>query len=156
MAPDVLDVATLPETLRYAAGLAAYAERVIVVPKAVGVMPQLPREPWLVVGYSVPTRYGGSDAQMAELAGWPVHLLGGSPGRQLALAPYLHVVSADGNAATRAAQWGIFFDGHRWVSRTAAAQVVPPGPNLPYRAFELSCRNTVAAWRRCCGVEVPA
>lgn len=148
VAPDVLDLDQLPATLRYAERLARHAERVIVVPKAAGTMQRLPREPWLVVGYSVPTQYGGSEVLMAEMSGWPVHLLGGSPVRQLPLRHYLDVVSVDGNAATRAAEWGTVFDGRRcrWVSGDAAKGLVPGGPDLPYRAFEHSCREIVRAW----------
>lgn len=150
VAPDVLDLSALPETLRYAERLATHAQRVILVPKACGVIERLPRgEAWLMLGYSVPTRYGGSPNLLAEFAGWPVHLLGGSPVRQLPLAHYLDVVSADGNAATQAAEWGTVFDAQRWrwVSGDAAKTLVPAGPDLPYRAFTHSCREIVTAWR---------
>jgi hypothetical protein len=61
----------------------------------------------------VPTKYGGTDLFLSEFDGWPVHLLGGSPNRQLNLAYYLEVVSADGNAATRAAEFGTVFNAGR-------------------------------------------
>lgn len=143
VAPDVLELATLDATLRYAETLAQWAQYVIVVPKAVGVLDRLPREPWLVIGYSVPTKYGGTDLLMAELDGWPVHLLGGSPGKQLNLADYLNVVSADGNAAARAAEYGSVFDAR---TRRWQRSVEPLGPDLPYRAFARSCEQIVRAW----------
>jgi hypothetical protein len=143
VAPDVLELASLAATLRYAESLACWAERVIVVPKARGVMERLPKEPWLVIGYSVPTKYGGTGLLMAEMAGWPVHLLGGSPGRQLNLAYYLTVVSADGNAATRAAEFGTVFDAR---TRGWVAGAEPRGPDLPYRAFARSCEQIMCAW----------
>src|SRR5262249_1751466 len=77
-APDVLDIGDLGWTLRYAESLAHYAQCVVVVPKTPGVLERLPREPWLVVGYSVPTKYGGSDLLMGEISDRSVHLLGGS------------------------------------------------------------------------------
>jgi hypothetical protein len=147
VAPDVLDPAALPETLRYAERLAAHAERVIVVPKVDDVVEALPRDPWLMLGYSVPTKYGGCQLMLGSFAGWDVHLLGGSPVKQLPLAHYLRVVSADGNAAARAAAWGKVFDGRKWLSSAASAAVCPMGPDLPYRAFDLSCRAIVSAWR---------
>jgi hypothetical protein len=144
VAPDVLALDELTPTLRYAESLAEWADRVIIVPKAPGVMERLPREPWLVVGYSVPTKYGGTDLMMAELLGWPVHLLGGLPGRQFDLAHYLDVVSTDGNAAARWAEYGSVFDGRtrRWQHR-----VEPQGADMPYRAFARSCQQIVQMWR---------
>jgi Family of unknown function (DUF6610) len=143
VAPDVVDLDDLCWTLRYAETLAQWAQKVIIVPKAAGVLQALPHEPWLVVGYSVPTQYGGTDLFLSELAGWPVHLLGGSPNRQLNLAYYLNVVSADGNAATRAAEFGTVFNARtrRWDQGAE-----PQGPDLPYRAFARSCEQIQRAW----------
>lgn len=148
VAPDVLGADALPETLRYAERLARHAERVIIVPKCPGVIERLPREPWLVLGYSVPTRYGGADAVLVwEFGGWPVHLLGGSPQAQLTLAAYLDVFSADGNAHQRAAMHGTYWSAARrgWVSRDAEG--MPRGADLPYRAFARSCAEIRRAWR---------
>lgn len=147
VAPDVLDVSDLPATLRYAERLAQDAAHVIVVPKCGGVIERLPREPWLVLGYSVPTRYGGADGVLVwEFSGWPVHLLGGSPQAQLNLAAYVDVFSADGNAHQRAASHGVYWSAARrgWVSRDHAA--MPVGPDLPYRAFARSCAEIMGAW----------
>ncbi len=146
VAPDVLALGDLPATLRYAERLAEHAARVLIVPKVAGVMAALPREPWLMIGYSVPSRYGGADALLlSELAGWDVHLLGGTPAQQLTLAPYLDVVSADGSAATKAARWGTWFCSRRrkWIG---GAEGLPAGPGLPYRTFERSCGEIVRAW----------
>ena len=143
VAPDVVDADDLAWTLSYAETLARWASHVVIVPKVQGIIEQLPREPWLVLGYSVPTKYGGTDLFMSELATWPVHLLGGSPGRQLELANYLNVFSADGNAATRAAEYGTVFDAsrRRWLKGAE-----PIGPDLPYRAFARSCTAIMSAW----------
>lgn len=81
---------------------------------------------------------------MAEMNGWPVHLLGGAPGRQLELAHYLNVVSADGNAAARAAEYGTVFDAR---TRRWQMSVEPRGMDMPYRAFARSCEQIVQAWR---------
>ena len=148
VAPDVLTLDALLETLRYAERLARHAERVIIVPKAPGVMAALPHEPWLVVGYSVPTRYGGADSLLAwEVTGWPVHLLGGSPQAQLRLRAYFDVISLDGNVHQRAARRGVWWSAETggWRTRDAA---VPLGPDLPYRAFRRSCEEIQRAWTR--------
>jgi Family of unknown function (DUF6610) len=143
VAPDVLELDQLTATLAYAERLATHAEHVVIVPKAQGVMGILPREPWLVIGYSVPTKYGGTDLMMAEIVNWPVHLLGGSPRRQFELAHYLNVVSADGNAAARAAEYGTVFDAHtrRW-QKSVESRVA----DMPYRAFARSCQQIVQMW----------
>ena len=143
VAPDVTDLDDMCWTLRYAETLAQWAERVIIVPKCAGLIPCLPHEPWLMLGYSVPTKYGGTDLFLSEFDGWPVHLLGGSPNRQLNLAYYLNVVSADGNAATRAAEFGTVFNGktHQWDQGAE-----PQGEDLPYRAFARPCEQIKRAW----------
>lgn len=148
VAPDLLDRAALCDTLRFAERLAAHAERVIVVPKYPHAVADLPREPWLMLGYSVPTKYGGADGQLLwEWTGWPVHLLGGSPQAQLRLRYYLNVVSADGNAAQGAARRGVWWSARSggWRTRDTA---VPLGPDLPYRCFERSCREIRTAWQQ--------
>lgn len=143
VAPDVLRAADLPATLREAERLAAHAARVIVVPKCAGLVERLPREPWLVVGYSVPTPYGGADGVLlSDLADWPVHLLGGSPRAQLRLARYLNVRSVDGNSHMKAAAFGTFWQAGGWQKGG-----IPRGtPDLPYAAFTCSCANIRAAW----------
>ena len=144
VAPDILDAAALRSTLDYAEAMAQYAQYVVIVPKVPGLLELLPREPWLILGYSVPTKYGGADLLMAEIAGFRVHLLGGSPGRQLNIADYIDVFSADGNAATRAAEYGTVFNAR---TRRWDRSIEPRGPDLPYRAFARSCEQIVQAWQ---------
>lgn len=144
VAPDVLDADALPATLRYAERLAAHADAVVVTPKVYGVLARLPREPWLRVGYSVPTTYGGPGGVLPlEYLGRAVHLLGGSPSQQLRLAQYLTTASADGNVTMKAAGYGSYWERGRWKSKTWTFR----GPDFPYRAFERSCANIAAAWR---------
>jgi hypothetical protein len=148
VAPDIEDRNKITETIRYAEQLARYAQYVIIVPKDYEVIEFLPHEPWLVLGYSVPTKYAGLDM----LGTWdflnrPVHLLGGSPMAQLHLAHYLRVFSADGNSAQGAARHGVFFSARtgEWVSRSPE---IPLGDDLPYRAFRRSCQEIKKAWER--------
>jgi hypothetical protein len=145
VAPDVLTLDALDATLRYAEQLATHAEGIIVVPKVDGVLERLPRLPWLVLGYSVPTRYGSVGSALDwDFHGWPVHLLGGSPQRQMHLSRYLRVTSADGNSHMKAARWGSFWEHGGWASK---ARGLPRDTGGPYRAFALSCTNIAAAWR---------
>lgn len=145
----------LPEVLDWAAEAAQYVARVLIVPKAHGVIAQLPRKVGgaeVILGYSVPTRYAGTEVGVWEFAGWPVHLLGGSPQAQRRLAAYMDVVSVDGNMhnlmATRLCKffdplrqtaggyWAALheFDGRAW------------GVDAPLEAFRRSCKNIFAWW----------
>jgi len=120
-------------------------EEIIVVPKASGLAEAVPPE--YVLGLSVPTRFGATQAPFWEYRGRRVHLLGGSPSRQLWLYAHLGsgVVSVDGNSHLVAARRGTFWDGRRWASRAAGE---PAGPDMLYRAFARSCAHIAAAWQR--------
>lgn len=58
-----------------AAELAAFTERVVVVPHAAGEVEHVPD--WATVGYSTPTRHGATTAPITEYRGRDVHVLGG-------------------------------------------------------------------------------
>jgi len=142
----------LPEVLDWAEEASQWTDAVLIVPKVIGAIERLPRSinarP-LVLAYSVPTRYGASPLPLWELAGWPVHLLGGSPMQQmhvyLHLRPITDVISADGNMLLTSSRYGVFFDASRncWATRDPR---IPIGPDLCYRAFERSCQEIVRAW----------
>jgi len=137
--PDQLD-----DVLAWAEEAAALVEVVLIVPKYSGAIDQLPRSIGgraIRLGYSVPTRYAGTEVPLWEFGGWPVHLLGGNPQNQMALRAYLDVHSADGNAAHRAAcEWCIAWEKGRW-SKTKFY-----GIDAMYVAFDISCRNIMTAW----------
>lgn len=150
----------LPIVLDWAEEAAQYARRVVIIPKVHGGIPRLPRrvgDAEVVLGYSVPTRFGGTATFVAEFAGWPIHLLGGAPHHQIRTWRYLaavaDVVTADGNFAQKmATKWCAF-----WVSRSRGGRH-PHWPTLheydgerwdtdgPYEAFRRSCANIMAAW----------
>jgi hypothetical protein len=135
----------LPEVLDWAQEAAAHVQVVVVIPKAQGIIAHLPRfinGTEVRLGYSVPTRFAGTEVPVWEFTGWPVHLLGGSPQNQLRLARYLNVQSADGNAAQRAALTGIEWRRGKWGRGQADL-----GTDMPYHVFATSCRNIVAAWQ---------
>lgn len=99
----------LSEVLSWAEEAAQHiSEAVLLIPKVSGIIPLLPRriggkDVWLA--YSVPTKYGGSPIPLWEFAGWPIHLLGGSPQAQRDVWRYLRgiadVRSLDGNMAKK-------------------------------------------------------
>jgi len=154
----------LPEVLAWAEEAAAHVETVIIIPKVIGGITQLPRriggKP-VRLGYSVPTKHGGTELPIWEFGDWPVHLLGGSPQQQMKLAQYLNAVSADGNMAHKMATGRILCvwlpDGRRyekghWVAmakyRAREFGLGPVKEDAPYMAFEYSCQNIIAAWRQ--------
>ena len=155
----------LSEVLEWAEEVAPFVSQVVIIPKVQGGIPRIPRQiagRAVVLGYSVPTRYGGTELPLWEFTGWPVHLLGGSPQRQLHAAHYVRVNSADGNYIMKMASRGRFWvpntgykhykalnshfptlveaDGKRWGDGSANA-------NAPYEAFRRSCANIMQAWQ---------
>jgi len=130
---DLEHEAQIGEVLDWAEEASQWAGRVVIIPKFSGAIARLPRRignAEVILGYSVPTRYGATSVPVWEFDGWPIHLLGGSPEMQMALFCLFHraappswmygkarrflqsnwmfaggaeVVSADGNMATRQA-----------------------------------------------------
>lgn len=147
VAGDAETAADLPAVLAQAEALVPFAQDVIVVPKTSGLIDAIPDR--YVLGLSVPTSFGGTQALFLEYYGRRLHLLGGTPHAQMLLWRYFGaaVVSVDGNAAMKAAQFGSFWRDGGWTGGKGAYPVGPPGtPDLPYLTFAESCRNIAAAW----------
>jgi hypothetical protein len=152
----------LPEVLEWAEEAAQHVERVVIVPKVFGIIERLPARIGgadVVLGYSVPTRYAGTEVPTWEFGHRPVHLLGGSPQAQMRLAHYLNVVSADGNMhqmfATRFCMFWVpgtaRYASNRWWPTLREARggmwgSGGPDADAPYEAFRRSCENIAAAW----------
>jgi len=157
----------LADVLDWAEEAAQYVDQVVIVPKVPGGIPRLPHHigaAQVVLGYSVPTRYGGTPLMLWAFAGWPVHLLGGSPQEQMKCWRYLatcsHVQSVDGNTHQYMANRACMF----WVNGTATyarCKYWPTlkeanggerleGPDLNYEAFRRSCANIRQAWEELC------
>ncbi len=124
------------------------SETVIIIPKVSGVIDRIPNtinDKHVVLGYSVPTSYGGTSLLFSEFMNRPVHLLGGDPMKQVELSRYMKVVSADTNYHQKLANRGIVLTyGHPVISDFYA-----PSENtqdIPYKTFELSCMNIKALW----------
>ena len=115
VARDIECISQIDKILGEADKLQKHAKRVIVVPKDPRLESRLhraiPNE--FLLGYSVPTRYGGTTIR-PEAFEWSVHLLGGRPDAQRRLADRMSVVSIDCNRFTYDAQYGDYFDGERF------------------------------------------
>jgi hypothetical protein len=139
VARDVEDRRQLPGILDEAYELAEHATHVIIVPKDESLANELenliPKQ--FLLGYSVPTKYGGTKIAPAAFER-PVHLLGGRPDVQRRLANTLSVVSIDCNRFTLDATFGDFFDG----------QIFRPHPVGGYdRCIQDSIRNINRLWK---------
>lgn len=139
VAQDVIDISDLGRILEQAEELNQYADEVIVVPKDKRLgesLTQLVPDQYLL-GYSVPTKYGGTELELDAFDRRPVHLLGGRPDVQRSLADKLNVVSLDTNRFTLDAAFGDYFDG----------QTFRPHPVGGYEnCLKDSLRNINALW----------
>jgi len=159
---DWEDRVPLSEVLGWAEDAAAYVQTVIIIPKVVGGIPSIPSaiggKP-IRLGYAVGTKskkFKGTPVPTWEFRGRPVHLLGGSPEKQMRLELYLNVVSADCNMMMKQAHERMQF----WVSGTARQAKNRFWPQLKevgdggithdatYEAFGRSCVNIRAAWSK--------
>lgn len=148
------------EVMAWADEAARYVDTVIIIPKVMGGVPRIPetvRGKPVRLGYSVPTSFGGTCLPVWEFGRRPVHLLGGSPGRQLELANYLNVQSIDGNySGLMARQYGQFYannkQGRGKSTEWPKLNEYLDTSNLidvPYYCFRLSHMNIRAAWLGC-------
>lgn len=165
----------LPEVLDWAREAVQYVNVVVIIPKVMDGISYLPRRingKEVRLGYSVKTKFAGTLVPVREFLGWPVHLLGGSPHKQMSLAEVgkdlafateterLNVVSVDGNMHLKMANRG-----HFWTPGIAYYAVNPYWPTLrefygkrygdgtskagaPYEAFRRSCANIMATWQQ--------
>lgn len=139
VAKDVQKLSELPGVLDQAHELLRFANHVIIVPKdrqlAEGLSQRIPSR--FLLGYSVPTRYGGTSIPLSSFRGRAVHLLGGRPDVQLMLAKKLRVFSVDVNRFTLDAAFGDYFDGRTFK----------PHPEGGYvRCLRDSIRNITRCW----------
>jgi len=146
------------EVMAWAGEAAKHVAEVIIIPKVMGGIGRIPEtvngKP-VRLGYSVPTTFGGTALPLWEFGNRPVHLLGGSPKKQLELRRYMNVVSADGNYAQKMATQYNQFYACNGMARTKdrywprLAELHPIDHDAPYHAFTLSCINIRAEWAGC-------
>jgi hypothetical protein len=138
VAQDIVNIDNLWQTLDEAHELRRYADDVIIVPKDIRLTGCLDEAipPEFLLGFSVPTRYGGTAIPMTAFRR-PVHLLGGRPDVQRRVAAVLPVVSIDCNRFTLDASFGDYFDG----------DCFRPHPKGGYdRCLDASIRNINKLW----------
>lgn len=159
---DFENLSQLTDVLGWSEDAAQFVDEVIIIPKISGGIEKLPKriggKP-VRLGYSVPTKHGGTSVPVWEFSGWPVHLLGGSPQAQMKLRHYFDTRSADGNMAQKmATQFCAFFDPRRstrrgyWPTLTdydgTSWRDGEPDADAHVEAFRRSCANIMAMWRQ--------
>jgi hypothetical protein len=116
VAMDILSKRSLPIILKQASVLKKWADKVIIVPKDLKLgrnfTRQIPKE--FILGYSVPSSYGGTTIPLDWFEDREVHLLGGRPDTQFELATKLNVHSLDSNRIAVDARYGRYFDGSKF------------------------------------------
>lgn len=139
--PDIEKAEQLPDVLCKAKSIEGYTENIIFVPK-VDVINEIPDR--YMLGYSVPTKYGGCNISTDRFKGRRAHLLGGSPQKQYNI--YLNlkdeVVSIDGNSYERAAQFGDYWSHQKrgWENSEYS------GPGHYLHNFTRSCLEIREFW----------
>lgn len=141
------------EVMSWASEAALYCNKVVIIPKVPGTVKNIPKrvgKAKVLIGYSIPTKYGGTRVSPEECVGKSVHLLGGSPHRQMEYSLLMDVESTDGNMAHKLAHRGLFWSalpgksGH-WISIKDTGIKIDKDANS--EAFRLSCTNIVKAWK---------
>lgn len=141
----------LQEVLSWSEEAAQYVSIVIIIPKVPGTIRKIPafiNGSMVRLGYSVPTSYGGTYVGLSEFQNRPVHLLGGSPSRQMKLYPYLNVQSTDGNSIQNSAtKWCKIWteDGYIYLDEAIGYR---PEIDANYMAFDISCQNVMQGWTK--------
>jgi hypothetical protein len=139
VARDVEKMRNLPAILDEAFELLQHATHVVIVPKDVKLENELEHviPPVFLLGYSVPTCYGGTKLSISAFKR-PIHLLGGRPDVQRKLAEKANVFSIDCNRFTLDAAFGDYFDGN----------LFRPHPRGGYeQCIRDSLRNMNRIWR---------
>lgn len=115
VARDIFCLSQLDQIMIEAEELAKFSDSVIIVPKDLKFKGQIdniiPKS--YMLGYSVPTRYGGTKLSPTEFTR-PTHLLGGRPDKQRELANKVNTYSFDCNRFTLDAAFGDYFVGDKF------------------------------------------
>lgn len=142
----------LEEVLDWASDVSQYCNDIIVIPKfrgSINLIPEIINGKRVVLGYSVPTKFGGTKVPFGEFGNRPVHLLGGQPHVQIMLLDKLNVVSLDNNyimlkGLTYNCYW-THLESRTWVQLKDAG--IDLDKNSNYLAFTISWMNFMEATR---------
>ena len=145
--PDIFHLSDLDKTVTFALDkLSGKTENIIIVPKICGCIEQLPSElngTQLMLGYSVPTRYGATEVPLWEFQNdFNIHLLGGSPHEQTVIYRYIsNVVSVDISQIQKCARFGKY-----WCNKIQRYIHTNQRGRFVEEMFRKSCKNIKEFW----------
>lgn len=160
----VLDLETesqLKIVMQWAEEVSQICESIVIIPKVPNMIERIPERinsKQIILGYSVPTKYSGTNVNIEEFKNRKVHLLGGSPHKQMQLwkemCKFCEVVSVDGNYMQKMAIYfnkfwtngNAIYAKNRWLPRLDEADGKKWLNDAPYEAFRRSCINIIKAW----------
>ncbi len=137
----------LEQIIDWAWEIAEHAENVIVIPKY-DCIAQLPES--FMLGYSIPTSHGGTPVPVERFKGRRVHLLGGSPNKQIAYWQAIpdEVESLDNNYILKIAGYG-----NAWMPDGSTRSLTELGfgllTNPLFVALVISLGNFAAYFNKC-------
>lgn len=143
----------LSEVLSWTEEISLIVESIVIIPKCTGVIGKLPKivnGKKIILGYSVPTKYGSTSLHPKFFDGWDVHLLGGSPEKQISYKSQMNVVSIDCNYHSMKANkfgeyWTAKIDDKRWWRKLDGQY---SHSERSTKAFEISCNNIFNHWNQ--------
>jgi len=142
------------EVISWAEDISYYCSKIIIIPKYTGCIEKIPysiRGKDVVLGYSVPTSYGATYVPLHEFKNREVHLLGGSPHKQMMLSHSLNVTSADMNMVIKLSKKGLYWQpgidypfgtssrSNHWIPLKGSGEIFE-------EAFRLSLLNIKKSW----------
>lgn len=117
MVPDFLDITQKKDLYKKIRQLKELGiMKIMVCPKFNGAIQYIPS--FCTIAVSIPSRYAGFLPDPKELENRKIHLLGGSPQKQVKYIrdhPNLNILSVDGNAIAKNARWGVHYgERNKW------------------------------------------
>lgn len=114
-APDIFNESDLDTILDLAEELRQYSQNVIIIPKCKDIIERIERK--FMIGFSIPTSYGGTEGLATwDICNYNIHLLGGSPSKQLWYKTYFkNIKSLDGNSYIKIARLSKQYWDMKWI-----------------------------------------
>lgn len=151
---DVDDDNKIDEAKIWAEEIAPSVNKIIMIPKIDFDIPLSIGGKEVIVGYSVPTRYGGTSIPIERYLDRKIHLLGGSPHKQMDIYRKYpkSIYSIDGNyhqamAIRHNKVWERNYK-RAYGKWTKLSDYLGEKCDFdcPYRAFDISCENIIKEW----------
>ena len=138
------------EVIEWAEEASQYVDVIQIIPKVNSIIKKIPQHingKQIILGYSIPTKFGKTDVPVKEFKNWEIHLLGGTPHKQFEvwkeMKKICFIKSIDGNyyrlKATKFCEY--WKSPGKWVADGYQNKV-----NAHYECFKKSCLNIYEFW----------